>query len=156
MNQKTRLEEDSIGKIKVSNDKFWGPQTQRSIKNFKIGNNIMPIEIIYALTTIKMACAKVNYKQDNLSSKVASAIVNASKNILAGKYDDQFPLSVWQTGSGTQTNMNVNEVIANIANRKISGKLGTNNPVHPNDHVNKGQSTNDSFPSAINIAASKK
>ena len=145
MNQKTRLEEDSIGKIKVSNDKFWGPQTQRSIKNFKIGNNIMPIEIIYALTTIKMACAKVNYKQDNLSSKVASAIVNASKNILAGKYDDQFPLSVWQTGSGTQTNMNVNEVIANIAIGKISGKLRTNNPVHPNDHVNKGQSTNDSF-----------
>ena len=156
MNQKTRQEQDSIGKIKVSNSNFWGAQTQRSLKNFKIGNNLMPIEIIHALVTIKMACAKVNQKQKSLSPKIANAIISASKNILSGKHDNQFPLSVWQTGSGTQTNMNVNEVIANLANKKLTGKLGTNSPVHPNDHVNKSQSTNDSFPSAINIAASKK
>ena len=156
MNQKTRQEQDSIGKINVSNSNFWGAQTQRSLKNFKIGNNLMPIEIIHALVTIKMACAKVNQKQKSLSPKIANAIISASKNILSGKHDDQFPLSVWQTGSGTQTNMNVNEVIANLANKKLTGKLGTNSPVHPNDHVNKSQSTNDSFPSAINIAASKK
>ena len=156
MNQKTRLEQDSIGKIKVSNSNFWGAQTQRSLKNFKIGNNLMPIEIIHALVTIKMACAKVNQKQKSLAPKIANAIISASKNILTGKHNDQFPLSVWQTGSGTQTNMNVNEVIANLANKKLTGKLGTNSPVHPNDHVNKSQSTNDSFPSAINIAASKK
>ena len=156
MNQKTRQEQDSIGKIKVSNNNFWGAQTQRSLKNFKIGNNLMPIEIIHALVTIKMACAKVNQKQKSLAPKIANAIISASKNILTGKHDDQFPLSVWQTGSGTQTNMNVNEVIANLANKKLTGKLGTNSPVHPNDHVNKSQSTNDSFPSAINIAASKK
>ena len=156
MNQKTRQEQDSIGKIKVSNSNFWGAQTQRSLKNFKIGNNLMPIEIIHALVTIKMACANVNQKQKSLAPKIANAIISASKNILTGKHDDQFPLSVWQTGSGTQTNMNVNEVIANLANKKLTGKLGTNSPVHPNDHVNKSQSTNDSFPSAINIAASKK
>ena len=156
MNQKTRQEQDSIGKIKVSNSNFWGAQTQRSLKNFKIGNNLMPIEIIHALVTIKMACAKVNQKQKSLAPKIANAIISASKNILTGKHDDQFPLSVRQTGSGTQTNMNVNEVIANLANKKLTGKLGTNSPVHPNDHVNKSQSTNDSFPSAINIAASKK
>ena len=156
MSQKTRQEQDSIGKIKVSNSNFWGAQTQRSLKNFKIGNNLMPIEIIHALVTIKMACAKVNQKQKSLAPKIANAIISASKNILSGKHDDQFPLSVWQTGSGTQTNMNVNEVIANLANKKLTGKLGTNSPVHPNDHVNKSQSTNDSFPSAINIAASKK
>ena len=156
MSQKTRQEQDSIGKIKVSNSNFWGAQTQRSLKNFKIGNNLMPIEIIHALVTIKMACAKVNQKQKSLAPKIANAIISASKNILSGKHDDQFPLSVWQTGSGTQTNMNVNEVIANLANKKLTGELGTNSPVHPNDHVNKSQSTNDSFPSAINIAASKK
>ncbi len=156
MSQKTRQEEDSIGKINVSNSNFWGAQTQRSLKNFKIGNNLMPIEIIHALVTIKMACAKVNQKQKSLAPKIANAIISVSKNILTGKHDDQFPLSVWQTGSGTQTNMNVNEVIANLANKKLTGKLGINSPVHPNDHVNKSQSTNDSFPSAINIAASKK
>ena len=156
MSQKTRQEQDSIGKIKVSNSNFWGAQTQRSLKNFKIGNNLMPIEIIHALVTIKMACAKVNQKQKSLAPKIANAIISASKNILTGKHNDQFPLSVWQTGSGTQTNMNVNEVIANLANKKLTGELGTNSPVHPNDHVNKSQSTNDSFPSAINIAASKK
>ena len=152
MNKKTRLEEDSTGKILVSNKHFWGAQTQRSLKNFKIGNHIMPIEIIRGLAMIKLSCAKINLKQNLISNKIAAAIVNASNTVLSGKYDDHFPLSVWQTGSGTQTNMNVNEVIANIANKKLIGKLGTNDPVHPNDHVNKSQSTNDSFPSAINIA----
>ncbi len=156
MSQKTRQEHDSIGKISVSNSNLWGAQTQRSLKNFKIGNDKMPIEIIHALTVIKMACAKANQKQKTLIPKIANAIVNSAKQVLSGKYDDHFPLSVWQTGSGTQTNMNVNEVIANLANKKLSGKLGTNSPVHPNDHVNKSQSTNDSFPSALNIATTIK
>ena len=156
MSQKTRQEQDSLGKIKVANTNLWGAQTQRSLKNFRIGNNIMPIEIIHALAIIKMSCAKANQKQKLLSPKLARAIIDAAKQVSLGKYDEHFPLSVWQTGSGTQTNMNVNEVIANIANRKISKKLGTNYPVHPNDHVNKSQSTNDSFPSAINIASKLK
>ncbi|MDC3086603.1 class II fumarate hydratase [Pelagibacteraceae bacterium] len=156
MSQKTRQEQDSLGKIKVANTNLWGAQTQRSLKNFRIGNDIMPIEIIHALAVIKMSCAKANQKQKLLSPKIARAIIDAAKQVSLGKYDEHFPLSVWQTGSGTQTNMNVNEVIANIANRKISKKLGTNSPVHPNDHVNKSQSTNDSFPSAINIACKLK
>ena len=156
MSQKTRQEQDSLGKIKVANTDLWGAQTQRSLKNFRIGNNIMPIEIIHALAIIKMSCAKANQKQKLLSPKLARAIIDAAKQVSLGKHDEHFPLSVWQTGSGTQTNMNVNEVIANIANRKISKKLGTNSPVHPNDHVNKSQSTNDSFPSAINIASKLK
>ena len=156
MSQKTRQEQDSLGKIKVANTNLWGAQTQRSLKNFRIGNNKMPIEIIYALAIIKMSCAKANQQQKLLSPKLARAIIDAAKQVSLGKHDEHFPLSVWQTGSGTQTNMNVNEVIANIANRKISKKLGTNYPVHPNDHVNKSQSTNDSFPSAINIASKLK
>ena len=156
MSQKTRQEQDSLGKIKVANTNLWGAQTQRSLKNFRIGSNIMPIEIIHALAIIKMSCAKANQKQKLLSPKLARAIIDAAKQVSLGKHDEHFPLSVWQTGSGTQTNMNVNEVIANIANRKISKKLGTNYPVHPNDHVNKSQSTNDSFPSAINIASKLK
>ena len=156
MSQKTRQEQDSLGKIKVANTDLWGAQTQRSLKNFRIGNNIMPIEIIHALAIIKMSCAKANQKQKLLSPKLARAIIDAAKQVSLGKHDEHFPLSVWQTGSGTQTNMNVNEVIANIANRKTSKKLGTNSPVHPNDHVNKSQSTNDSFPSAINIASKLK
>ena len=156
MSQKTRQEQDSLGKIKVANSNLWGAQTQRSLKNFRIGNDLMPIEIIHALAIIKMSCAKTNQKQKLLSPKIASAIIESAKQVYLGKYDEHFPLSVWQTGSGTQTNMNVNEVIANIANKKISKKLGTNFPVHPNDHVNKSQSTNDSFPSAINIASKLK
>ena len=152
MKKKTRLEQDSLGTISVLNNNFWGAQTQRSLKNFKIGNTLMPIEIIRALTIIKMSCAKVNLKQKLISNKISVEIVRASKLVLSGKYDNHFPLSVWQTGSGTQTNMNVNEVIANLANKKLTGKLGTNSPIHPNDHVNKSQSTNDTFSSAINIA----
>ena len=150
---KKRVERDTLGKVAVANDKLWGAQTQRSLQNFKIGNDIMPIEIIHALAVIKLSCAKANLKQKNISSKIATAIVQSANTILSGKYDDQFPLSVWQTGSGTQTNMNVNEVIANLANKKLGKSFGSNSPVHPNDHVNMSQSTNDSFPTAINIAA---
>ena len=149
---KKRVEKDTLGNVSVENDKFWGAQTQRSLQNFKIGNDIMPIEIIHAMAIIKLSCAKANLKQKNISSKIANAIVQSANTVLLGKYDNQFPLSVWQTGSGTQTNMNVNEVIANLANKKLGKALGSNNPVHPNDHVNMSQSTNDSFPTAINIA----
>ena len=150
---KKRVEKDTLGNVSVENDKFWGAQTQRSLQNFKIGNDIMPIEIIHAMAIIKLSCAKANLKQKSISSKIANAIVQSANTVLSGKYDNQFPLSVWQTGSGTQTNMNVNEVIANLANKKLGKDLGSNNPVHPNDHVNMSQSTNDSFPTAINIAA---
>ena len=150
---KKRIERDTLGKVAVANDKLWGAQTQRSLQNFKIGNDIMPIEIIHAMAVIKLSCAKANLKQKNISSKITNAIVQSANTVLSGKYDDQFPLSVWQTGSGTQTNMNVNEVIANLANKKLGKPFGSNSPVHPNDHVNMCQSTNDSFPSAINIAA---
>ena len=150
---KKRVEKDTLGNVSVENDKFWGAQTQRSLQNFKIGNDIMPIEIIHAMAIIKLSCAKANLKQKSISSKIANAIVQSANTVLSGKYDNQFPLSVWQTGSGTQTNMNVNEVIANLANKKLGKALGSNNPVHPNDHVNMSQSTNDSFPTAINIAA---
>ncbi|MDC3143898.1 class II fumarate hydratase [Pelagibacteraceae bacterium] len=149
---KKRIERDTLGKVAVANNKLWGAQTQRSLQNFKIGNDIMPIEIIHAMAVIKLSCAKANLKQKNISSKIANAIVQSANTILSGRYDDQFPLSVWQTGSGTQTNMNVNEVIANLANKKLGKPFGSNSPVHPNDHVNMCQSTNDSFPSAINIA----
>jgi len=150
---KKRIEKDTLGSVSVENDKFWGAQTQRSLQNFKIGNDIMPIEIIHAMAVIKLSCAKTNLKQKNISPKIANAVVQSANIILTGKYNDQFPLSVWQTGSGTQTNMNVNEVIANLANKKFGKPLGSNDPVHPNDHVNMSQSTNDSFPTAINIAS---
>ena len=150
---KKRIEKDTLGSVSVENDKFWGAQTQRSLQNFKIGNDIMPIEIIHAMAVIKLSCAKTNLKQKNISPKIANAIVQSANIVLKGKYNDQFPLSVWQTGSGTQTNMNVNEVIANLANKKFGKPLGSNDPVHPNDHVNMSQSTNDSFPTAINIAS---
>ena len=150
---KKRVEKDTLGNVSVENDKFWGAQTQRSLQNFKIGNDIMPIEIIHAMAIIKLSCAKANLKQKSISLKIANAIVQSANTVLSGKYDNQFPLSVWQTGSGTQTNMNVNEVIANLANKKLGKALGSNDPVHPNDHVNMSQSTNDSFPTAINIAA---
>ena len=150
---KKRIEKDTLGSVSVENDKFWGAQTQRSLQNFKIGNDIMPIEIIHAMAVIKLSCAKTNLKQKNISPKIANAIVQSANIVLTGKYNDQFPLSVCQTGSGTHTNLNVNEVIANLANKKFGKPLGSNDPVHPNDHVNMSQSTNDSFPTAINIAS---
>lgn len=138
-----RVERDSMGEILVENDKLWGAQTQRSFENFKIGSEKMPLDIIYALAVIKEAAAEVNFEKGVLDEEKKNAIVKACDEILDGKHDDQFPLSVWQTGSGTQTNMNVNEVVSHIAGGMV----------HPNDHVNKSQSSNDVFPSALHIAA---
>ena len=149
----SRIESDSFGKIKVPADKYWGAQTERSLKYFKIGKIKVPFEIIKAIAIIKKAAAIVNFKSKSLDKKISQAIVKASDEVIKGKFDDNFPLKVWQTGSGTQTNMNVNEVIANRAIQILGGKLGSKKPVHPNDHVNKSQSTNDTYPSAIHIAS---
>ena len=143
-----RIEHDSMGEIKVETDKLWGAQTQRSLENFRIGTEKMPIEIIRAFAVLKKAAALVNEELGTLDAAIAEAIVTACDEILEGRWDDQFPLAVWQTGSGTQSNMNVNEVIAHRGNQ-ILGK----NVIHPNDHVNKAQSSNDTFPTAMHIAA---
>ena len=148
-----RIETDSFGKLEVSNEKYWGAQTQRSLKNFNIGQEKQKLSLIHGLVVIKQAAAAVNMEEGKLDRKIGNAIVKACKKIRSGKFDDNFPLSVWQTGSGTQTNMNVNEVIANVAIKELNGKIGSKDPVHPNDHVNMSQSTNDTFPTAINIAA---
>ena len=147
-----RIEHDSFGKIKVPNQKYWGAQTQRSIKNFSIGTEKQPLEIVKAFGIIKKAAAIVNMEDGKLDKKIGRAIVKASNEIISGKLDDHFPLVVWQTGSGTQTNMNVNEVISNRAIELLGGKIGSKNPVHPNDHVNMSQSSNDTFPTAMHIA----
>ncbi len=141
-----RIERDSLGEVKVEENKLWGAQTQRSFENFKIGTEKMPMEIIRAITVIKSAAARTNVELGRLDSKKGTAITEACDRILAGEFDDQFPLAVWQTGSGTQTNMNVNEVVANLAKAKLGSK------VHPNDDVNMGQSSNDVFPSAMQMA----
>jgi len=148
----SRNEFDSFGKIKVPDDKYWGAQTQRSIKNFKIGKVNVPIELIHAIGIVKKSAAIVNQKFKDLDPKISKAIQKASDEVISGKLDDHFPLKVWQTGSGTQTNMNVNEVISNRAIEILGGKLGSKKPVHPNDHVNMAQSTNDTFPTAMHIA----
>ena len=148
----SRNEFDSFGKIKVPDDKYWGAQTQRSIKNFKIGKVNVPIELIHAIGIVKKSAAIVNQRFKNLDPKISKAIQKASDEVISGKLDDHFPLKVWQTGSGTQTNMNVNEVISNRAIEILGGKLGSKKPVHPNDHVNMAQSTNDTFPTAMHIA----
>ncbi len=150
---RTRTESDGFGPLEISADKLWGAQTQRSIANFRIGNERMPLEIVHALGLIKRAAAEVNCDLGSLDRRRARAIAAAAQDIADGKLDDQFPLSVWQTGSGTQTNMNVNEVIANLANVALGGTLGAKAPVHPNDHVNMSQSSNDSIPTAMHIAA---
>jgi fumarate hydratase class II len=147
-----RIERDSFGDIAVPAKAYWGAQTQRSRENFPIGGDRMPIEIIHALARIKLAAAQVNAKKGLLKPEIAEAIAAAAREVIDGRLDDQFPLVVWQTGSGTQTNMNVNEVIANRANEMLGAGRGVKSPVHPNDHVNLGQSSNDSFPSAIHIA----
>lgn len=148
-----RIDRDSMGEIRVPIDAYYGPQTQRSIQNFPIGHEIMPASLIVAYAMIKQACAIANNKLGLLPDDIMHLIVRASQEVIDGRHGDQFPLKVWQTGSGTQTNMNVNEVIANRANQ-LSGKpLGQNSPVHPNDHVNMGQSTNDSFPTAMHVSA---
>ena len=149
----TRTESDSFGPLDIAADRLWGAQSERSLRNFRIGTERMPAEIIHALGLVKRAAAEVNRDLGLIDAKYADAIAAAAQDIADGKLDEHFPLVVWQTGSGTQTNMNVNEVIANIANVALGGSLGSKKPVHPNDHVNMGQSSNDSFPSAMHIAA---
>ena len=149
----TRTESDSFGSLEIESGRHWGAQTQRSLENFRIGTERMPIPLIHAFGIVKRAAAEVNLDLKSLDAKRAKAIVAVASDIAAGKLDDHFPLSVWQTGSGTQTNMNLNEVIANRANLALGGALGAKAPVHPNDHVNMSQSSNDSFPTAMHIAA---
>jgi len=150
---KTRTESDSFGPLDVPADKYWGAQTQRSFENFPIGWERQPLAIIRALGGIKQACAEVNMASGKLDERRGRAIVEAAREVIAGKLDDNFPLVVWQTGSGTQSNMNANEVIANRAIEILGGEIGSKDPVHPNDHVNMGQSSNDTFPTAMHIAA---
>ncbi|THD48481.1 MAG: class II fumarate hydratase [Bradyrhizobium sp.] len=149
----TRTETDSFGPIQVPADRYWGAQTERSLQNFRIGHDRMPIAIIRALGIVKLAAAQTNRELGLLDQRRSRAITRAAREVIDGKLDDHFPLVVWQTGSGTQTNMNLNEVIANRANELLGGKLGAKAPVHPNDHVNMSQSSNDSFPTAMHIAA---
>ena len=149
---KFRKEFDSIGSINVPNDKYWGASTQRSKKYFDIGDFLVRPILIKSIAIIKKAAAIVHLKEKQLSPKISKAIIASSNEVIAGKLDEHFPLKVWQTGSGTQTNMNVNEVIANRAIEKLGGKKGSKKPIHPNDHVNKSQSTNDVFPTAMHIA----
>ena len=151
----TRTETDSFGPIEVPADAYWGAQTQRSIENFPFGERErMPIGIVHALAIVKQAAARVN-RGHGLDPHIADAIEQAAAAVAAGRHDDQFPLVIWQTGSGTQTNMNVNEVVAGIANEALAGTRGGKSPVHPNDHVNMSQSSNDSFPTALHIAAAQ-
>ena len=149
----TRTETDTMGPVEVPADALWGAQTQRSLQNFRIGGERLPLPLIRALGTVKRAAAEANRDLGILDPKLADAIVAAAQEVNGGKLDDQFPLVVWQTGSGTQSNMNANEVIANRAIQMLGGTVGSKAPVHPNDHVNKSQSSNDTFPSAIHIAA---
>src|ERR1700704_4132759 len=149
----TRSETDSFGPIDVAADRYWGAQTERSRQNFRIGQDRMPMALVHALGIVKLAAAQSNRELGLLDQRRANAIIRAAREVIEGKLDDHFPLVVWQTGSGTQSNMNLNEVIANRANELLGGELGANKPVHPNDHVNMSQSSNDSFPTAMHIAA---
>jgi fumarate hydratase class II len=151
----TRIETDTFGEIAVPAECLWGAQTQRSLENFRIGGERIPLPVIHALGTIKQAAARVNANMGLLDPKLADAIADAAGEVASGALDEHFPLVVWQTGSGTQSNMNANEVIANRANLALGGQLGSKSPAHPNDHVNLSQSSNDTFPSAINIAAAR-
>lgn len=147
-----RTETDSFGPISVDNDRYWGAQTQRSLQNFKIGTDRQPLPLIHALGIVKQAAAETNIALGKLDPVLGRAITVAAAEVLEGKLDDHFPLVIYQTGSGTQTNMNVNEVISNRAIEMLGGTIGSKKPVHPNDHVNMGQSSNDSFPTAMHIA----
>src|SRR5438477_2730732 len=153
MPEKTRLEFDSMGAIEVRADRYWGAQTERSLQHFRIGDDRMPVEVVRALGLLKKACALVNAELGLLDGRHAQLIVRAADEVIAGALDDHFPLSVWQTGSGTQSNMNANEVIANRAIELAGGRLGSKDPIHPNDHVHLSQSANDTFPTAMHIAA---
>src|SRR4028119_2162507 len=152
----SRSESDSFGPIDVPADAYWAAQTQRSIGNFPFGpRETMPVEIVHALGFVKQAAARVNARIGGLDAEIAEAIQQAAGEVAAGNHDDQFPLVIWQTGSGTQSNMNANEVIAGRANEILTGTRGGKSPVHPNDHVNKGQSSNDSLPTAQNSAPAR-
>src|SRR5580698_9107339 len=158
---RTRIESDSMGQIEVPANVYWGAQTQRSLLHFNIGRDTMPPEMIRAFGTLKKACALVNQDLGKLPAEKAKLIVQAADEVIAGKLNDQFPLRIWQTGSGTQTNMNVNEVISNRAIEIAGGPrgremMGSKKPVHPNDHVNMSQSSNDTFPAAMHIAAAER
>ena len=152
----TRTETDTFGPIEVPADRYWGAQTERSKHNFKIGNERMPMPIVRGLAIVKLAAAQTNLELGLLDQRRARAIIRAAREVIDGKLDDNFPLVVWQTGSGTQSNMNLNEVIANRASELLGGEPGTKKPVHPNDHVNMSQSSNDSFPTAMHIAAAER
>jgi fumarate hydratase class II len=149
----SRTEFDSLGTVEVPADKYWGAQTQRSLEHFSIGNDHMPIEVYRAYGLVKKACAMVNQRAGRLADWRARVIIQAADETIAGKLDDQYPLYVWQTGSGTQSNMNVNEVLSNRSIQLLGGALGSQQPVGPNDHVNMGQSSNDTFPTAMHVAA---
>ena len=148
-----RIEHDTMGDIQVPATVYWGAQTQRSLQNFRIGNEHLPRPLIRAMGIVKKSAAMVNAGLGQISQELADLIVPAAEQVISGEWDSQFPLVVWQTGSGTQSNMNCNEVIANLANASLGQPLGAQKPVHPNDHVNRAQSTNDSFPTAIHVAA---
>src|SRR5947208_14155478 len=152
---RTRIESDSMGQIEVPANVYWGAQTQRSLLHFNIGRDVMPPEMIRAFGILKKACALVNQDLGKLPADKAKLIVQAADEVIAGKLNDQFPLRIWQTGSGTQTNMNVNEVISNRAIELAGGEMGSKQPVHPNDDVNMSQSSNDTFPTAMHIAAAE-
>ena len=151
----TRTETDSFGPLEVASEKYWGAQTQRSLGNFKIGGETMPIPLVRALGIVKLAAAKANMALDNLEAPLGNAIVQAAQEVAEGKLNDHFPLVVWQTGSGTQSNMNANEVVSNRAIEILGGVMGSKDPVHPNDHCNRSQSSNDTFPTAMHIAAAE-
>ena len=151
----TRTETDSFGPLEVAADKYWGAQTQRSLGNFKIGTETMPLPLVRALGIVKMSASKANMKLNNLEKEIGEAIVSAAGEVAEGKLNDHFPLVVWQTGSGTQSNMNSNEVISNRAIEMLGGTMGSKEPVHPNDHCNRSQSSNDTFPTAMHIAAAE-
>jgi fumarate hydratase class II len=150
-----RTETDSFGPLDVPSEKYWGAQTQRSLGNFKIGTETMPLPLVRALGIVKMSAAQANMKLDNLEKDIGDAIVNAAGEVAEGKLNEHFPLVVWQTGSGTQSNMNSNEVISNRAIEMLGGTMGSKEPVHPNDHCNRSQSSNDTFPTAMHIAAAE-
>jgi len=147
-----RIEKDTMGEVRVPADRYWGAQTQRSLENFPIGTERMPLAVVHALGIVKQAAARANMALGNLDPRIGEAIVAAAQEVIDGKLDDHFPLVVWQTGSGTQSNMNANEVIANRAIEMLGGELGSKDPVHPNDHVNRAQSSNDTFPTAMHVA----
>ncbi len=155
MSRETRTETDTFGPIAVPADRLWGAQTQRSIENFRIGGERMPVPLVHALALVKQAAALVNRDLGLLEPRLADAIAEAASEVVEGRHDAEFPLVVWQTGSGTQSNMNMNEVLASLANERLGGARGGKEPVHPNDHVNRGQSSNDSFPTAMHVAAAR-